>query len=386
MSFRFDPESPAFIADPYPTYKTLRDEHPAYRDDKTGFYLVTRHQHVAWALSDYGTFSSSKGNVPVDSPLRVGKTLGSMDPPRHDELRRVVMRGVTRTRIDAMLPAIREQVRTILAQLSGRRECEFMADISRPILYGALGRMLGLGEESADRAAKLSSEVFHANAGALGPTSPPELMPGVFALLGEQLERRRTERGDDLFSILLGEQEKGSSMRDEEILGNMSTVLLAGNASVGHYFSNLIYTLWLHPDQRRKLIADLSRIDAAVEEGVRWDTSTHAFARQTTRDIEIDGATLPADSRLVLIYAAANRDERAIADPDRFDIDRPKTRHFGWGFGPHICVGAPTARAMLRTILLELLPVLGEYELDLDRSERVKHVMARGFYKLPIRW
>jgi cytochrome P450 len=211
-------------------------------------------------------------------------------------------------------------------------------------------------------------------------------MQSVFALLAGQLERRRTERGSDLFSVLLEQREQGAPLSDDEILGNMSTVLLAGNASVGHYFSNLIYALWRHPDQRRLLLGDLGKLPAAIEEGVRWDTSTHAFARQTLSEAAFDGVTIPADRRVVVFYAAANRDERAIENPDRFDIDRPKSRHFGWGSGPHICLGAQTARAMLRTILTVLLPALGEYELDLARSERIAHVMVRGFYKLPIRW
>ncbi|MFO1115410.1 MAG: cytochrome P450 [Beijerinckiaceae bacterium] len=387
MGFRFDPNDDAFVNDPYPTYKILRDNHPAFRDETSGFYVVTRNEDVANILQDFAAFSSSRGNALVDSPLRVGKTLGSMDPPRHDDLRRIVMKGFTPARIQSMLPEISDHVNRVFASVKDRGECEFMADISRPILYGALGRMLGLEGAAADKAAEQSREIFHIiPGGALGPASGPDLMKNVFDLLGEQLERRRHDRSDDLFSLLIEAQEKGSGMTDAEILGNMSTVLLAGNASVGHYFSNFIHALWLNPDQRRKLQSDMSKLDAAIEEGVRWDTSTQCFGRQTTRDVQVGGATIPADSRIVVCYGAANRDERVIPEPDRLDIDRPRVRHFGFGFGPHICLGAPTARAMLKTILAPLLPALGEYELDLSKSERVRHMMARGFYRLPISW
>lgn len=387
MDFRLDPNDPAFADDPYPTYKILRDRFPVYRHEESGFYVVTRYEDVAGVLQNFAAFSSSLGNALVDSPLRVGKTLGSMDPPRHDELRRMVMKGFTPARIQLMLPEIQDHVKRVLASVRDRDACEFMADISRPILYGALGRMLGLEGAAADKAAEQSREIFHAlPAGAMGPVSGPDLMKNVFDLLGEQLERRRSDRGDDLFSMLIEAQEKGSGMTDAEILGNMSTVLLAGNASVGHYLSNFMFAMWRNPDQRRKLNADPSKLESAIEEGVRWDTSTQSFGRQTTQDVEIAGTVIPANSRLVVCYAAANRDERAIPDPDRLDIDRPRVRHFGFGFGPHICLGAPTARSMLKTVLKELLPALGEYELDLARSERVKHMMARGFYKLPIRW
>ncbi len=386
MALRFDPGDPTFVEDPYPSYKVLRDEHPTYLHEPTGFYMITRHADVGRVLTDHATFSSSKGNVVVDSPLRVGRTLGSLDPPRHDELRRTVMRGVTPARIEMMLPAIEADVTHVLDKIGSSRSCEFMADISRPILYAALGRMLGLDDTAAARAAELCAGLFHTGEGAMGPAFKGELMQAVFALLAGQLERRRTERGSDLFSVLLEEREKGAPLSDDEILGNMSTVLLAGNASVGHYFSNLIYGLWRHPEQRRKLVGDLSKLPAAIEEGVRWDTSTQAFARQTVTEVTLNGVTIPADRRMVVFYAAANRDERAIERPDLFDIERPKARHFGWGSGPHICLGAQTARAMLRTILGVLLPALGHYELDIAGSERIAHVMVRGFYKLPIRW
>ena len=386
MGFHFNPDDPAFIEDPYPTYKILRDNHPVYLHEPTGFYVITRNEDVARILGDYTTFSSSRGNAIIDSPLRVGRTLGSTDPPRHDELRRIVMRGVTPARIEAMLPAIEVHVKRLLAELSDRRECDFMADISRPVLYGALGRMLGLDGAAADRAAELSRDIFHTTTGAMGPSSGPGLMEGVFEVLGQQLERRRKDRSDDLFSMLLEAQENGASMSDGEILGNMSTVLLAGNASIGHFFSNLIYALWLNPDERAKLLANPEKIEAAIQEGVRYDTSTQSFGRQTTKEVRLHDTLLPADSRLVVCYGSANRDERVIPDPDRFDIDRPKTRHFGFGSGPHICLGAQTTRAMLKTILTPLLPALGNYELDIAGSSRVAHMMARGFYKLPIRW
>lgn len=386
MSFQFDPDSREFVDDPYPTYKQLRDEYPVYLHEPNGFYVITRNDDVARALNEFESFSSARGNALVDSPLRVGKTLGSMDPPRHDELRRIVMKGFTPARVQTMQPAIERHVQDLLHDFGARRECDFMADISRPVLYAALGRMLGLDGDAAVRAAELSRELFHTDTGAMGPASRPGLMEGVFEVLGEQLERRRKDRGDDLFSFLMQAQESGAAMTDAEILGNMSTVLLAGNASVGHYFSNLIHALWLHPDERHKLLADPGKIDAAVTECVRWDTSTQAFGRQTTRELSLHGVTIPADSRIVVIYAAANRDERAIADPDRFDIDRGRTRHFGFGSGPHLCLGAPAARAMMRAIVPALLRGLGDYELDIANSKRVAHVMVRGFYKLPIRW
>jgi cytochrome P450 len=386
MSFHFDPAHPSFVENPYPIYKTLRDERPAHRDEASGCWLISRYHDVARVLVETKTFSSSKGNAINDSPLRVGKTLGSMDPPRHDELRRVIMRGVTPQRIAAMLPALRARMRQVLDALEPRRACDVVADIGRPVLYGALGRMLGLDDEGADAAVDLARDLFNAGLGPLGSPLTPEGFRGVFDFLATQAAKRKGERGDDLISMLVSAQEAGAPLSDQEIVANMATVLLAGNASIGHYFTNLIYALWLNPDQRKLIRSDPTKIEDAIEEGVRWDTSTQCFARQTMNEVEVSGTTIPADARLIVLYASANRDECAVPEPDRFNVERAKVRHFGFGSGPHICLGAQTARQMLRVILEELLPAVGDYDLDLGSAKRVPHLMVRGFSRLPMIW
>lgn len=376
----------AFFADPYPTYRRLRQEAPAYRDEASGFWFLCRHADIGAALAAPHLFSSARGNALVDSPQRVGMTLGSMDPPRHDELRRVIMRGVAPQRIEAMLPPMRAHLAEILDRVAPLGRCDFVADISRPVLFGALGRMLGLDDEAAVRAAELSAMLFHGEGGPAGPALSEEYRTQVVAFIRGRLDKRRADRSDDLLSVLIEAQEAGAPLSDAEIVANMMTVLMAGNASIGHFLPNLIHALWLHPKQRAMVARDPSLADAAIEEGLRWDTSTQCFARQTTRDVEIAGKTIPADSRVVLIYASANRDDAAFDNAEIFDMLRGRSRHLGFGSGPHICLGAPAARAMLRPILQDVLARIGEYELHMNRAVRVKHLMARGFRSLPISW
>jgi cytochrome P450 len=385
MPFRFDPRDPAFVQDPYPTYKELRDRHPVYRMEETGFWLITRFEDVSRALADPASFSSSRGNSTVDTPVRVGKTLGTIDPPRHDELRRIVLKGFTPGRIEAVQPGVREHARRHLAELRRRGGGDLVADLGRPLLYGALGRMLGFDDEAAQRGSELMVGLFHPTDGPMGSPLPGTMAPDVRNFLEAELRKRKSARGDDLFSVLIAAREQGANLSEEEIVANMMTVLLAGGASINHFFSNLMHALWFHPETRTAVRAEPKLIDAAIEEGVRWDTSTQCFARHLTADVEIAGTKIPAQSRLVLFYGSANRDERVIANADRYDINRPKVRHFGWGSGPHFCFGAPTAKAMLRTILQEALPVLGDYELDMNKAVRVHHTMVRGFKTLPIR-
>ncbi|MBR0754325.1 cytochrome P450 [Bradyrhizobium jicamae] len=382
----FDLASDTYFDDPYPTYRQMRAERPVYYCATTNLWFLSRHADVVHALANHDLFSSSAGNALSDSPLRVGKTLGSTDPPRHDELRRIIMRGVTPARIELVLPWIRDELAARLTALRTRRHCDFVTEISRPLLFGALGRMLGLGPQSARRASELSERLFRGEAGPAGPALDEDDRAQVIALLSDELARRRVEREDDLFSVLIAAQEAGAPLGDAEIVANMMTVLLAGNASIGHFLPNLMHALWRHPDQRARVMADHSLIDGAIEEAVRWDTSTQCFARTTSAPTDLAGMAIPAGARLALLYASASRDETAIADADRFEITRGKVRHFGFGFGPHVCLGASTTRAMLRAILPRLLTAFGDYEIDLADAIRVRHLMVRGFRSLPIGW
>ncbi len=375
-----------FVDDPYSVYRRLRDEVPAYYHEPANIWFLTRHADVEQAATAFQTFSSSKGNVLADSPLRVGNTLGSMDPPRHDELRRVIQRALGPARIEAAVQMVRDLTAQKLAELGPSGECDLIADLGRPVLFKVLGVLLGLDDESAARAGELTAGLFHQEGGLMAPALDAETFKDVFAYLQGQVESRRASSGDDLISVLMEMKANGAPMSELEIVANMSTVLMAGNASIGHFFPNLIHALWAHPDQRRRIIEDPSRIPSAIEEAVRWDTSTQCFARQTTRDVEIGGTIIPADSRIAVFFGAANRDERAIEKPDDFNIDRKRVRHFGFGMGPHVCAGAPIARAMLKAMLELMLPALGDFELDVANARRVRHMMVRGFINLPMSW
>src|SRR5258706_24248 len=250
-------------------------------------------------------------------------------PLPHAALGRTVLKRFTAGRIDAVQPGIRAHANRPLAELGRRGGGDLVADLGRPLLYGALGRMLGFDEEAAQRGSELMVGLFHSTEGPMGSPLPGTMAPDVRNFLDAELRKRKNSRGDDLFSVLIAAREQGANLSEEEIVANMMTVLLAGGASINHFFSNLMYALWLHPESRKAVREDLGLIDAAVEEGVRWDTSTQCFARHLTAEVTVAGVALPAQSRAILFYGSANRDERAIADASRFDIHRPRVRHVG---------------------------------------------------------
>jgi cytochrome P450 len=148
-----------------------------------------------------------------------------------------------------------------------------------------------------------------------------------------------------------------------EILGLMMVLFLGGVESTAGLVGTLFKLLAEHPDQRRLLLDDPMLVPAAVEETVRFATPLQLVGRTTSRDVTLYGMTIPEGGRVVLVYGAANRDERQFSDPDRFDVTRGRFRHLGFGEGLHGCLGAPLARLEAKVAVEQVLPLLGEYEL-----------------------
>ena len=389
QQFTFDPASAEYLDDPYPTYKVLRDNHPAYFLAEHRLWLITRHADVQGALTNPSVWSSSRGNVVVDAAVRVGRTLGTLDPPRHDQLRGVVNKGVTPARVRALLPETREQAHERAASIADQRGGDIIGDFGRPILNRTLARLIGLDAEDARRGAQLVESALDTSASVIGTIGNAETSARIFEFLLGQVTSREDSvspdsDADDFLTVLIAAKKRGAPLSNEEIAANMMTVLMAGSASVVHFFGNLMRALWLHPEQKRAVCANKALIDSAIEETVRWDTSTACFARHLLADVEVAGVRIPEGSRALVFLASANHDERAFEDPSTFNIYRKRVRHLGFGAGPHQCLGSYTAWQVCRTLLEELLPVIGDFEIDMTNAVRTKFIMFRGFQTLPI--
>lgn len=385
-ALRFDPADPAFVSNPYPIYKRLRDERPAFYLEAHQLWLITRYDDVFKALTTPSLWSSSKGNVVVDSAVRVGRTLGTLDPPRHDELRKIISKGVSPARVKLLSIQARAYTNEAIKKIVLEKEFDVIGSFARPILNRSLASLVGLDERYADEVDRLIEAALDTSNAPIGPVGTPAAGAALFAFLMDRIEERSEPLPtdtDDFLSVLIAARDSGAPLSNEEIAANMMTVLLAGSASVVHFFGNLLNTLYLHPDTRSSLLERPALLDSIIEETVRWDTSTQCFARQLTQDIKISDTTIPAGHRALLILGSANRDERAIERPDDFLPERKRTRHLGFGAGPHQCLGSMAAWQLCRVILEEALPLLGNYELDLPNAQRVRFIMFRGFKSLP---
>lgn len=384
--FEFDYYDPAFIDSPWETWRILRDEHPAYYLESLDAWLLTRYDTVYSATRDPGTFSSAEGNVfPEDNPNRIGRTLGTTDPPRHEELRRLTTQAFTPRRIAQLEENARNHAKALCEQLAEKGEFDFVEEYAGVYTGLMIGQIIGVPEEDV-------TQLRHWLEARFGPDPLQHLedrvreQAKVYDYLGSLVAERRRAPGDNVLDDLIKAQHEGAAMSDEEIVITCGTILSAGFGTTKHALANMLVTLAEHPETRRELRDDPALVPQAFEEALRYHSPGHLFARNTTRDVDVHGTTVPAGARVGLVYGAANRDERAFPDPDRFDIHRSmETRHLAFGFGTHFCLGAPLARLEARATFDHLLPIFGDYEVFPDPANRVNTPSFRGFTKLDCR-
>jgi cytochrome P450 len=382
---RFDPYSYEHHEDPYPTYQRLRDEAPAYLDPDRGFWALSRHHDVRAAIDDWPTFSSSGGITLERRTKDVEPMLIEMDPPRHTELRSLVSRAFTPRRVADLEASIADLARELSAGFEPGARVDIIEDFAAKLPMAVISVMLGVPREHQDELRSWSDAMLHREERSAELT--PAGIEGATRLYGyfnDVIESRRQAPGDDLVGALVAAQEGDRSLSPAEVLGFCFLLLIAGNETTTKLIGNALFWLEGFPDQRAILLADPSRIGGAVEETLRFDTSTQALARELTRDIELHGVTLPAGAKGLLLFGSANRDERRWNEPDRFDIGRNPAGHLAFGHGVHHCLGAPLARLETRVALEVLVPVLGEYTVDRCDAVRVHSGNVRGFTNLPI--
>jgi len=372
--------------DPYPTYKWMRDEDPAHYSATEDVWVLTRYADCSAAFKDWKTWSSERrGNLLNDIPERVGKTLGTSDPPKHTFARSIVNKAFTPGTLTNLKPTVQALARQLCARAREMGTIEFVADISAPFNAAILGAMFGVPEQDFIDLRRWLDDFFKREKAPAGE-EPRQVvaMRQLRRYLGALAEQRQAQPGEDLMSAMLFAEENGQRLALEQVVVTTMTFLTAGFESTNNLFTNLAYALLLHPDVLAELRARLDMIPAFVEEGMRWDAPAQGFVRSPTRDVALHGKVISPGAQVLLHIGSANRDEREFADADRFDIHRPDQRHLGMGQGIHFCVGAPLGRAMAQFLFEALLPVSTRWEVDRSTAARVTTPNFRGFTRLPL--
>lgn len=364
--FIFDPYSREVDLNPYPLYRRLRDEFPCYWSEGGRCWVLSRYQDIVDSAVDWQTFSSAQGNMldDKDIPERTGVTLGTTDPPRHDQMRRLLQFAFMRRNFAHLEAPTRALVNETIDRFIDGDRFEFITGFSSPITVGVLSFLLGLPRED--------FKILRRNIVQLLQTDPEthsktpaalEAFNWLKAYTGEMLAARKKRPTEDLLSILLAAEIDGDRLSEREIHMISFTLVMAGVESASSFMAMLAYNLAGLDDVRCEVVRDPSRVVDAIDESLRFNTSAQRFCRTLTRDHEMHRQRMRAGDKVMLCYGSGNRDERKFPDPDRYDLDRRPRQHLGTGTGKHQCIAAQFARQLVDTAMRELHRRVPDYGL-----------------------
>jgi len=386
----YDPYDAAINADPYPTFKRLRDEAPIYHNERFDVWALSRHAEVEKALVNWATFSSARSDILeiVQSGMELppGVVLFE-DPPLHTMHRGLMSRVFTPKRMAALEDQVRAFCASCLDPLVGTDRFDIVAELGVVMPMRVIGMLLGIPESDQTAVRDKSDAFLRTEAG-----QPMELEQDAIAngdMFAEYVEWRSKHPSDDLMTALLNaefDDETGTvrTLTRTEVLTYTQVLAGAGNETTGRLIGWLAKVLAEHPDQRRDLVEDRSLIPAAIDETLRFEPTGPHVARYVARDVEYHGTTVPEGSAILLLVGAANRDERRYERPDEFDIHRTDGQHLTFGYGLHYCLGANLARLEGRVALDELLSRFPEWDVDLEHAELSATSTVRGWESMPV--
>lgn len=344
--------------------REARESNPVHYDERLRYWQLFGHADIHRVLSDPVTFSSDLSRfIPRQADFdRFNKgNFVRMDPPRHKKLRDLVGQAFTPRVVSALGLRIAAITNELLDGVGDAERFDLIGALAYPLPVIVMAELLGI--PVADR------DVFRTWADALlsreeqDPSSLPDkaAMETIAPTLREMndyllshIRQRRARPSDDLISRLVRAEVDGHRLDDEEIIGFVGLLLIAGHITTTALLGNAILCLDEHPAAAEELRADPTKLPAAIEEVLRYRAPFPRLARRTTTEVELGGKRIPADALLLLWVASANRDSAQFADPDRFDIHRMPNHHLSFGYGIHFCLGAPLARLEAR-VALEIL-------------------------------
>jgi cytochrome P450 len=385
----YDPYDVAINADPYPTFKRLRDEAPLYHNEQYDFYAASRYDDVERGLKDRDTFISGRGGILELIKAGIEIPPGTVifeDPPTHTIHRSVLSRMFTPRKVSALEPQIRQFCADALDPLVGTDRFDLIGEFGAQMPMRVIGMLLGIPEADQEAVRDRSDANLRTEAG-----KPMDHSGGLSHgdMFSDYIDWRVDHPADDLMTEMLNaefEDETGTKRRlsREELLMYIAVVAGAGNETTTRLIGWTGKTLADHPDQRRQIVEDRSLVGDAIEEILRYEPPAPHVGRYVARDAEIQGQTVPEGSAILFLVGAANRDERRFADGDRFDIHRKAVSHVTFGYGAHFCLGAALARMEGRIALDELLQRFPEWDVDLAGAELSSTSTVRGWETLPI--
>lgn len=358
-NFVYDPYVADFQDASHAIYRELRDDHPVYHNPERAFWALSRFEDVRQATTEVDLLSTES----IEEAGSLLPMLNYLDPPRHDRLRALVSRAFTFRRVNEMEPHVRRIAEELLDDLTGRAECDLVEDFATPLPGRIIAEMIGVPLDRRETFLGHTRKMLSTNPNITIVDAIREPSERIYKEFGHLLAERRQAPQDDLMSALLEAEIDGERLTDNEILGFCYQLIVAGNDTTTSLIGNGAVLLGLHPDQKKKLAENQSAIPNAIEEMLRFEPPAQALPRQSRKAYTLHGQTIPANERVLLVWAAANLDEREFSEPERFDALRPVTRHLALGHGIHFCLGASLARLEARVAFETLLERFPDYRL-----------------------
>ncbi|HEY1171344.1 MAG TPA: cytochrome P450 [Verrucomicrobiae bacterium] len=335
--------------------------------------MILRHADVRSAAKDWKTFSSDAPfRVPIPSEEAVRKVRQlplEVNPPEHSDYRAIAEPFFQRPKDPAFIARVEAMMSELLTQALQKDSFEVIKDFALPLQSRALTYLLNVPESEADKWIGWGVHVFRVAGGGLTNET------GLDKYLREQFERATANPGDDFFSALTKATFQGRPLTREEMLGFANIAFAGGRDTIIHTISCALGYLAAHPEALAYLRADPSRVTHASEEFFRVYMPLTHIGRVCPEETNVKGVTVPPNGRVALCWASANFDEAAFDKPHEIRLDRKPNPHLTFGFGEHLCLGAPHARLILRTLLRLCAQKLDRITI-LCAKERVEHEPA----------
>ncbi|MGW2964692.1 cytochrome P450 [Streptomyces sp. NPDC001220] len=395
-------EDPGFyVDDPWPVFARMQEEAPFYYYAPLDTFVVTRHADIRAIAGLPETFVSSRGLFLNDVKYQAqagdelitdsffpqgGEQVGTTDPPRHAELRRVMAPAFSAEAIRRLREALTPDVRDLVAGIAQDTVVDWVSYANLVPINAAI-RMIGLPHTDFERVRFWSDELEKL----AGDVTFEELrsaaaeFQSLQRFIAESLEAKRRDPGDgDLLTVLLTAELDRTNVSEANVVMFAMTMLAAGNDTTRSLLAGLVHQLARHPDQWELLRRDRSLIPAAVEETLRYVTPARAMLRTATRDVEMDGHQVRAGQHVYLMYMAANRDESVFPDAHRYDVTRAESvRHLAFGAGIHHCMGARLVRAEAPIVLDALLDRFSGVTAAAEPTPVMNHI-RNGWTSMPV--
>jgi cytochrome P450 len=382
---------------PHDTFNWLRAHDPIHWHDATpkspdgeGFWVVSRYDDIMKVFRTPELFSSNTGGArtgggtTLKDERAAGKVLNYTDDPQHRTLRQLVNKGFTTRALGVLEGDLKERANALINEFPEGQNFDFVQAFARELPLQAICMILGVPQDDRTELCNLIEQ-------GLATDSPYvvaiEYIKKIQVYARDIVDEKRRNPADDILSTIVHAtlaDEGGRKLTDEELVNFFILLFPAGVETTRNSFGAGLRALIEHPDQLARLRREPELMRPAIEEIVRWTTPSIYKRRTVTRDTEFHGQDFKCGDKLTVWEMSANRDERVFDDPFTFDISRTPNRHIGFGFGPHICLGAALARLELKVGLNILLDRIAKFEIG-GPPAWVPNNRLLGLKQLPLR-